>query len=237
MHAKNQSILIRLKKNFFILLIICGSFSLCIMAGFWQLERAKLKRLWQQDFLTAKNKTPLLINEIKIDFQRKFDRVSIVGDIQPMIFLLDNQLFKGQFGYEVIQLARLDSAQYIFISRGWIKGNLRREILPTTEILQGKINLTGYLYPITDNPWIKQVALDGKTQVIAKLNKEVAEVLGFSPIADFVLRVEQPENQIYTPHWQINFDQNKHYSYAGQWFLIALLLLGYGYWQLRKSNE
>lgn len=213
--------------------------------GFWQAGRAEEKSqiiAAHEAMLAAPAVELTSLNESE---WQNYRQVSFKGEFLTPIFLLDNQLYQGQFGYEVIQPVKLDNEQIVMVSRGWVKGDAARLSLPQIERLQGSKIFFAYLYYPSVNPaagkdslaidedWPKVIQSIGveKLYKLAGINDKIR--------APFLLRLDPISVVSLKQHWQlINVSPEKHWGYAFQWFGMAFVLLsGFLFVTFRSPNE
>ena len=225
---------IRLPWLFFTLLVFAG----LIKLGLWQTERAneKEQRLARIATLQAQqgiNLTELLalqnvkaqapLTKALIEEFNDFP-LRLSGHFDPeAIFLLDNQVNKGQLGYRVLQVF-YSQTHAVLVNLGWVKGFVNRNKLPSVEVLQGSFHFSGhvrYLDPgfllmaqdFNEYSWplrIQQIELEKMSQLVQQ------------PLLPFVVYLDKQESIGYEKNWQaIVMPPEKHRGYAFQWFSLA----------------
>jgi cytochrome oxidase assembly protein ShyY1 len=220
--------------------------SVTVSLGFWQLERAELKRA----ILSAQKQR---VNAPTIDFlsavtmtENQFRNIIAVGAIDSKrVFLLDNKIRHGRPGYEVLALMKVsdnDSERWLLVNRGWLVGGVDRSSLPLVPPLankQQKVTLSGYLYRsqgkdivLEDEVWEKdQWPLVIQSRDIEKISRHLE-----LDIYPYILRlvessVVESENvndqsaSLETGWLVVNASPEKSVGYAVQWFSLALALL------------
>ncbi len=199
--------------------------------GFWQLDRAEQKRNILAT-IAARADLPALslaqLDESSTAWQHR--RIYFSGHyLLGRDFLIDNQIVDGQFGYEVISLFQLNGNDgLVLVSRGWIKGSLDRDKLPSIPPVQGSVTIQAKIYL----PNEKEFSL-GKEQFPPEWPKRVSHIsverlqAGLSDLLlPFVARLETGEPGVLRRHWKgINIVPEKHTGYAVQWFALSLLLI------------
>lgn len=201
-----------------------------ISLGNWQLDRANEKRQMLQESQSLMHGESLDYNKLYRSQYKNYQNVSISGEFVDKQFLLDNQMFNGKFGYEVIQGFQLTQGGMILVSRGWIAGSLNRRELPVVQTPIGDLRLNGYLYQPTESFQLEEEHINGRwPRVVQALNSEkMYKALGENgKVAHpFLLRLRDDEAALLTAHWKIiNVQPEKHTAYAAQWFGMAILLL------------
>ena len=131
-------------------LLAISAFAICIKLGFWQLNKAELKRQQQALLSTSKNtaatELPLsiIVSDVKAFESLRFKLVNFKGiyNNKYQVFL-DNQVEDTKVGYHVLTPMQLfGSNKHVLIDRGWIKGAGNREI-PQIETPASNQNILG----------------------------------------------------------------------------------------------
>jgi surfeit locus 1 family protein len=158
-----------------------------------------------------------------------YQRVAVEGELDGTHqFLLDNRIFEGRAGYEVLTpLARADGA-VILIDRGWLPFSGSRARLPDVSLPAGPVRLTGRIANLPapglaigrappQGPWPKLTSYPDLAQLGDALGVPLAaRIVLLDPAAPFgYVRVWQPPG----------LPPLRHFSYAVQWWSFALLTL------------
>lgn len=199
--------------------------------GFWQMQRAEEKQQMLDNFRALTGQPALEYLQVPAAVMENYLNVTVAGEFQPSLFLLDNQIYRGKFGYEVIQPFRLDDGSVMLVSRGWVEGSLDRRQLPFIGLPAGRVNLEGYLYQPAATygldadawstaQWPKVI----QTPDVEKMYKALGDDAKIRH--PFLLRLHEGQPHLLMPHWQIiNVQPEKHTAYAMQWFGMAVLLV------------
>lgn len=232
---------LRVNFNWKLALFVAFFLPILLRLGYWQLDRAEQKRKMIADY-------ELLVTQPAVDYSmlnksqvQNYRNVLVTGQLGEQVFLLDNQIFNQKVGYEVIQPALLDDGKIVFISRGWIEGNLDRTILPKVETPKGVGRLSGYLYQPNENLQLKEeIANVQWPRVIQSVNIEkLYKAIGKTDKIEspFLVRLNAGSAGAFEPHWQVvNVNPEKHTAYAMQWFGMAILLVGMFIFASLKRN-
>ena len=210
---------------------------LLIGLGCWQLNRAEEKRAIEAKQAAALAASTVKLTQALAKEHPNFTQVGIDATLDRQHYwLLDNRLYKGKAGYEVIVLAQMAGTNdagpsYIWVSLGWIAGNYDRRVLPAINLPADIQQLTGTLYRSqesmfmlapeqTENGWPKRIQrLDFElmqTQLATDFNAE---------ILPWVLYLNTDSNMALQPIWTpTNMSSEKHSGYAFQWFAMATAL-------------
>lgn len=198
--------------------------------GNWQLQRAEDKRAIQEEFLARQQQTPVPIEQVDPSEDLAFTPVRLTGRFDHQrYFLLDNRVFAGQVGYEVLMPFRTEAGPWVLVNRGWIKGLPDRRELPTVPAPQGPITTTGTIYVPLGEPFLlaEQDFSDASWPKIAQAveMRKLAAALE-REIFPYVVRLDENAPGALQSNWEpINVQPAKHLGYAVQWFAMAAALL------------
>lgn len=205
--------------------------------GAWQLSRGAEKRALESDYLDRLTSLP--VQAAEFDPNVRFQRVKLVGELQPQIFLVDNQIFNGKTGYWVLQLFTETQGRRFIVNRGFLAALARRDQLPEVPLLPGQVELLGVAWPYTGlipvldddvwpETWPKRVQRLDIKRMAALLSAEPVEVR---------LESGQPGVLQAAPFARVLSDA-KHRGYAATWFGLAItLLVGYVFLGIRNARE
>ena len=216
-----------LYKTAFIVTAI-GLFTLLLCLGFWQLDRAKQKQNLLDDYQNRQAQGPINFDAAE---KRNYQPIEVSGYFDNrQQFLLDNQFYQHQVGYQVITPLQIQPNQpLLLINRGWIPRAKSRSILPTIASVEKQVKLQGMIYsPSTKGLLLTQQIAEttGWPRVIEKIDFDyIAQQLG-QPIYPFMIMLD--ENQVYgfKRNWQPSvIPPSRHLGYAVQWFALAGVFL------------
>lgn len=120
-----------------------------INLGLWQYRKADQKLALQAIYDSREKQPPLWIGAQPLDPEAvQFSRVNVRGRYDPAYqVLLDNQVYQGQAGYQVITPLQIEgSAMRILVYRGWVPVGADRRILPNIVTPPGMIEVSGYTH-------------------------------------------------------------------------------------------
>ncbi|MEX1664141.1 SURF1 family protein [Zhongshania arctica] len=195
-----------------------------VSLGFWQLQRADQKKVLLADFEERRLLPALSITTL--DNYPNYRPVYASGEFDASRYwLLDNRIFRGRFGYEIMAVFNLSDGGALLVNRGWIAGDASRRTLPAVSIPEGVVTITGELYRSEEKNFSlgtelhttwprRQQWLDIDTE-----RKEFPEILPVS------LRLDASSvGALQTERLVVNVSPAKHTGYAVQWFAMALAL-------------
>jgi surfeit locus 1 family protein len=158
-----------------------------------------------------------------------YQRVAVAGALDGTHqFLLDNRIFAGRAGYEVLTPLARAGAAVILIDRGWVPFSGSRAQLPDVSAPAGPVRLTGRIATLPaaglasgrappQGPWPEVTSYPDMAQLGTALGVPLAaRIVLLDPAAPFgYVRVWQPPG----------LSPLRHFSYAVQWWSFALLTL------------
>ncbi|MBI5461742.1 MAG: SURF1 family protein [Gammaproteobacteria bacterium] len=217
-------------------LIVLALLVLLLTLGFWQLDRAAQKRA----LLTAYGDRPAdapiqLTADFKADSRLgpewRYRRAQVLGayDAEHQ-FLLDNRVYQGRVGYQVLTPLRLAHTNVaVLVNRGWVpQGATRADLPPLPAPSDAALTVAGLI----DFPPQKVFVLGegedrdpGWPKVLQQVRLDLhAQQLGVRllPLV-LLLAPEQPGGFVrdWTP---VVIGPERHVGYAVQWFALAAAL-------------
>tara|TARA_B100000287_G_C20634094_1_gene780992 strand:- start:1098 stop:1721 length:624 start_codon:yes stop_codon:yes gene_type:complete len=206
--------------------------------SFWQLDRGNIKSEQHKNFLSLSKKQPIKIRNLDINLEN-YTNIEIVGDfIKKPQFLLDNIVINRKPGYEIITPLRFKN-KIILVNRGWIDNNYR-QIVPDINIIDQHSPITGYIYyykktfTLNEDVYTKKDSL-----IIQNIDIKSIEKILNQPVMPYILIMHENQTNSYIRKkiYKKN-PEYKHYMYAGQWLLFAIIALIFSFKLLkRKENE
>ena len=210
-----------------------------VRLGFWQLEREQEKIQLQNLYTERQQQAPADLHSLdqqSFDQQKdlQYRQVSVAGSYDNAhIFLLDNKIYQGQVGYEIIVPLVTDDGAVVFINRGWLPQGEYRAQLPDVPLISGPVELSGSVYVAVGEQLVlgTDVATAGWPKVIQTLDTSSLFMLaGYKPelrLFPYSVRINENSPGALTRYWPvISTTPEKHRAYAVQWFAMAVVLLG-----------
>jgi len=207
--------------------------SLLLRLGFWQLDRAQQK-LQQQQLVNQRQENLWLdLPQEQVTHAINQQRVQLNGRLlHQTTWLLDNKVYQGQVGYEVlVPLLIENSNRLVIVNLGWVKASLDRNILPPLQEWTRVQTFSGLLHVASANPYrLSAPATQDWPKRIGDIDLVMMEQqLGFelsNGVYGAILRLDPTINIGYQKQWRWgnNMTVAKHQGYAFQWFALALTL-------------
>ena len=221
---------------------------LCCMLwlGNWQLERAALKISLQESAELAQNATAIPLGEVTdiITAAATYQRVSLQGRYdQDRQFLWDNRTHKGVAGFEVLTPLKLTNGSSVLVNRGWVAPGVSRQVLPAVALPDSVNDAQAIIEGFLSRPsrgfasGSAIMSADAWPKLLQYVDYEAVEAELGEPILPVVVQAQAvgidsrrvtvltPRPEWLTANWQpAASGPAKHYSYAFQWFAMALAL-------------
>jgi surfeit locus 1 family protein len=197
--------------------------------GAWQLRRAETSRATFASFAASAAEAPLTVLPNDLDGAQRFRRIEVGGEYVPEPqLLLDNMLHNGNAGYHVITGLRVpERRELVLVNRGWVPVGTDRSALPDVAVDAMPRRLVGRLERLP-RPGIRLGAAAPNSADVAAVvmqyptAADVERVLG-APVLDYQLLLDPDESNGYVRDWRApGMQPERHLSYAGQWFALAI---------------
>ena len=210
--------------------VFIGAF---VSLGFWQLDRAIEKK----DMLSMFESDAIFEEPSDFAALKQFDRIKVFGQyLDDRQILIDNIPKDSQIGYYVITPLKISvSDDWLLVNRGWVPktADVDLSIHGESRTIFG---LSGFLPRVAIRPgeaftehnnWPRVGFYPSMHEIAAELDEELLpSVLLLHPDAEegFLRRWEPDVSGPMT-----------HYSYAFQWFAMAIVVSGIAGWHLNKK--
>ena len=204
--------------------------------GIWQFGKAKAKieALEQSEVLASQE--PVNLRELSFGGLVS-DRISLQGKgvfinghylNDKNIFLIYKH-YQDMIGYEVITPFRIrEDNGVVLVSRGWITAPSPTQLVEKITPVIGEIRLTGQIYvPESDVEVGAEELRDVEWPLITKdIGVTNLKDIFDGPIYPYLVRAGEDVPGVLVRYWPvINPDLGMHFSYAMQWFGMALSVL------------
>lgn len=153
------------------------------------------------------------------------ERVSLRGIFEPRYtVLLDNKLYRGRPGYEVVQPLRLDGGRHVVVNRGWIASGPSREQLPEIRTPAGEIVLTGVRLKRFAQAFAPSAAPHAEGKVWQNVTLEGFSAWSGLALEPYVVEQHSAADDGLVRDWpRAGAGAEVHESYALQWYSLAVL--------------
>ncbi|MEE4145249.1 MAG: SURF1 family protein [Halieaceae bacterium] len=213
--------------------------------GLWQLQRAEEKAAMAASWEQRQSQPPVPLEHVWDEPAAGLAylpvRVSGVFEADRY-FLLDNRIYEGRFGYEVLGIMRLDDGdRRVLVNRGWIAGDPARRVMPDIPAVGGRVELLGHIYVPPGVPYTLAEQNLGESWPKVLQSIEMTKILHTLGVSEdgqafpYSVRIAAGQPGALIVDWQVvNVSPQKHRAYAAQWFTMAAVLLLF--YLFRSSN-
>lgn len=219
------------KPHFGLSLLVIFFLPILLGLAYWQLQRGLHKQELLNTYHLSQTETAVNLHGQSSLPLKEFQPVRVTGKFaSPYRFYLDNQIYAGRAGFEILAPLQLTTGEWLLINLGWLPRNIKRDELPKLPPLpQEVITLQGR----ADFPSPNYLVLGTRLEKLSEYNliiqaidyPELNQVLGFT-LLPVVLLTDADSNTPFTRDWQppANMPPAKHFGYAAQWLLLAMTL-------------
>lgn len=196
--------------------------------GFWQIDRAheKNQMLAQQHKFT--HQQPLRWQS-SLGNPQQYQPITLRGVFLSETFLLDNQHYQHQLGYDVLSPFQLNDGAVILVDRGWLASSGSRLSSLGIKTPKGELVLNGVAYYPLLNRWILSNSFEKNTDgvvIVEQIDVKSIGIFLHKSLFPFIMRLSNEDNYGFVRDWPIvSMSPARHYAYAFQWFAIALTIL------------
>lgn len=222
----------------FLTVFVVGVF---IRLGLWQLQRADEK----EKMISAQTKLAQMA-PIDWDFGQKpplqYQKIKVRGHYLTDVFLLDNQHYQHQFGYDVLSPLVLADGRVLMVDRGWVKADPLRKEFPEINSPKGEQLVQGSVYFPSINPWLLGPGLEKKENnviILEALDVKLVNQILQKETGAFIIRLDKQGSDGFVREWTVvSMSPQRHLGYALQWFAMALVIvILFLVLNLKKKNE
>ncbi|GAB3242725.1 SURF1 family protein [Chitinimonas naiadis] len=194
--------------------------ALTVRLGFWQLDRGQQKAA-RASQMAAMDKLAAVGWQGETGEGVWLRRYQVKGRWHPeaQIFL-DNRLEAGRPGFHALAPLELADGRWLLINRGWLPKVVGQ--LPTAPLPEGEVRLLVRL--VTPTQHYVELAADKTGGVVwQNLDWDRYRQMSKAPLAA-ALAYQLDGKDGLSRNWPApDLGVEKHYAYAGQWFLFAAL--------------
>ena len=212
--------------------------ALFVSLGMWQLDRADQKKaLLAQYRIEGPYTRPADLAKL-----HEFDRIEVFGHyLGDRQVLIDNIPMEGRLGYFVITPFKTSTGEPpLLVNRGWVAREAPNAATPAADLgidaeyrtIRG---IVSHLPRVGLRPGEAFEGERGWPRVaVFPSNEEIAAELG-EPVLPGALLLSPEAEDGFLRHWEPDVSgPSMHYSYAFQWFALAVAVVVIVTWQMRK---
>lgn len=189
--------------------------------GIWQINRG----IYKQTLATNSQKD--LSIDSALTAINQYNGIKVSGEFTcagNKILLVDLQHCKTQIGYHAL-LACTHNKHQLLVNLGWLATDQLNK-LTKYQSQNLKLKLTGYLVRIQHNPFIKQTKSQPNfPQIVQGVEIKFLNEILHTNLKPIMLKTTSHTGLV--QNWGINkISATRHYIYAAQWFIFALIAGG-----------
>ena len=207
--------------------------------GTWQLIRG-LEKAEIESASAQPSISPQLVERAPARWSDlNYQQVTLEGQwLNEQTFLMDNRLYRGQVGYEVLVPFKLaGDGTIVLVNRGWIDSQTSEQIPIPQQSDSGHISPNGQLYQPQKGFTLGQTFAGQISWPLVILYydfKALSDALE-AELAPVVVVLDSKHRDSLVRIWQPStIPASRHYGYAVQWWGLALTLLVFGLIWRRK---
>ncbi|HTQ98909.1 MAG TPA: SURF1 family protein [Candidatus Acidoferrum sp.] len=206
---------------------------LMVSLGFWQIRRGDEKTQLQVTYDARQREPAVTLASLDANADLEYRQVKFNGRYDnDHAFLLDNRLYQGQPGYEVIVPVIAGDEHIVLVNRGWIAQGPSRTELPIIAPVPGDVTITGSVYQAVGKTLVLGATQEttGWPRVVEALDiAQLAAMAGYTDAAKVFphsVRLADAAPGVLVRYWPVvSMTPERHYGYAVQWFLMATALV------------
>ncbi len=206
----------------------------------WQLSRADEKKQTLARITEWKSAGPLSLAQLSLADTQELDGVSLAFPatwVEPMVWLLDNQLVDGRIGYDVVIAVReipdkineenlySSPTQAILVNLGWVAAPAGRDQLPHVEIPE-QLFVDG-IFRTKSTGLLLGTNIEDKGAWPMRIQQLDAKILAaYMPGLTTRGVIFQQQQSPFRVHYEpVILPPERHQAYALQWGLLALAVV------------
>jgi surfeit locus 1 family protein len=200
---------------------------LFIRLGFWQLQRADEKKQMLRAHQAHAQQTPVFW-EPTHKLPSQYQQIRVQGHFISKVLLLDNQHYHHKFGFHALSPLMLANGNVVLVDRGWLVGDVTRQLLPQVDTPTGLITLQGSVYYPSTKNWRLGQLLEKEQANLVVIELVDTKLIGqflHKSLYPFIIRLDEKEAGGFVREWAIvAMPPQRHYAYALQWFVMAFVI-------------
>jgi len=228
------------KPSLVVFLLYLAFLGALLSLGTWQMNRAAEKSAILDNASHSAAIDPISIESLSnvVIAAEQHTKVAVVGTyLADKQFLWDNRVHKGQAGFEVITPLMLKNGTAVLVNRGWVPPGATRQNLPDVTLsaeLQTQLQEFNGLFSRPSKGLASGLAFEqaGEWPKIlqffdyAAIEQQLGHSLVQGVMQPQTASTPQDRPDLYSANWEPTEKMGpaKHYSYAFQWFAMAVAL-------------
>ena len=225
----------KLKFKLFPTLVFVVTFSIFVVLGFWQVDRANQKNSLNTNYTDRQQEAPIVLDKFNV-LEKKSNllwrKVEFEGSfVNKQNIILDNQIFNQIAGFNIITPFKIKgSDSVVLVNRGWHPNLKNRETLPIINEISGEKLLQGHVasFPVSGIKLGKNNIETLNSQIFRFQRLDTSELNYFfsAKVMPYMVYLDPIiDKELYGNFKLPAPDSQKNYGYAFQWFAFAITLL------------
>jgi len=229
---------LEIRFNWIIASFVLATFVALVRLGVWQMGRAQEKIDLQLTYEEMGSDSAVPIEDVGMSgLENDAKTIQNLHITMTGEFLNDRNLFmiyqtyEDSLGYEVVTPFKLESSdKIVFVSRGWVYASTYEEISGKVDPILGKRTVEGQIFVPTPKQAERTNGIEFNHPrwplEIRWLNVLELDPLFEETIFPYEVRMDEEQEGLFIRHWPtVYVDTGKNYSYALQWWSMAIALL------------
>ena len=215
----------RFKPRPFTTLVALAFIALTFVAGQWQTGRASQKMEMQARLEALSAESPLNMPAAVVPGDGLVQRrLAARGRFEGRSYLVDNKVYRGAPGYDVITPFCAESGPpCVLVNRGWVAAGSRRDVLPPVAAPVDTVDLEGIVVLPPPHPY-ELGNQEGEDVVIQHLVVDRISSRAHLSLQPFiVLQTGAATDKLMRDWPRPDTGINTHRAYALQWYVMALV--------------
>lgn len=200
-------------------------FPVLLSLAIWQWHRYQYKLQLQNQYQLA-SQSLYSLTAININSINLFQHIKVTGKyLKDKDFLLDNQIFKQQYGYSLITPFITSDNKLLFVNRGWVKANTNYNDFK--HVNNGDFDIYGIVYKplkkaflLKEDIW--QLSWPKIIQAI-DINK-MSKLFNISSFPFMIILDDNQQGIKKFQPFRLPMKPIMHLGYCIQWLLMAITL-------------
>ena len=218
--------------------------ALLLGLGGWQIDRGLEKNRLEKTLTEQQHQSIVIKRKPQSWDDIKYKKVELDGNwLAGKTFLLDNRIYQGRLGYEVLHPFQLSDGSVMLVNLGWIdKNRIEKkgvgDVVPADSVKSEKVS--GQLY-LPKKGFTLGAAYTNETswpKIIQYFDRRaLSKALGVNLQPAVIVQESNPNRgltRIWSPYV---INPLRHFGYAVQWWGLALLLIIFGFIWSRNNSQ
>jgi surfeit locus 1 family protein len=155
-----------------------------------------------------------------------FEEITLRGEFDPThTVFLDNKVYRGKPGYQVVQPLRTAGGKHVLVNRGWLPAGASRDLLPAVRTPAGTIALSGLRLQRFAQAYVPpgfDPAAKPEGKVWQNVTREQFSAWSGMALEDYVMEQHSALDDGLARDWPAaEFGAEKSEAYALQWYALA----------------